>query len=93
MKKSQRKGYIYEKRQAKKHGGKHLGGPRKPDYVRGKTKGEVKNWSRPVHSGIIIIASGKGIKEITSKSGFTGPAIELAKKKKIKLIHRNKPVS
>lgn len=93
MKKYQEKGYAYEKRQARKRGGKHVGGPEKPDYERGKVKGEVKDWGRPVHSGIIKKASVKGVKEITSRSRFTGPAIDLAKKKKIKLIHRNKPVN
>lgn len=93
MRKYQKKGYKYERSQAKKRGGKHIGGPGKPDYERGKVKGEVKNWSQPVHSGVLKKASGKGIKEINSKSGFTGPAIELAKKKNIKLIQGNKPVS
>lgn len=58
-----------------------------------KVKGETKNWRRLVHSGVIKQAVKKGVKEITSKGGFTGPAIELAKKKKIKLIHRNKPLT
>ena len=79
-------GILYEKQQAKKHRGKHLGGPERPDYQRGKVKGEVKNWKRPVHSGVIREAHRKGIKEIVSKSGFTKPAIELAKRYGIKLI-------
>jgi len=44
---------------------------RKPDYKRGKTKGEVKNWKRAVDSGVIREASKKKVKEIVSKSGFT----------------------
>lgn len=92
MPSKQKKGIKYEKTQAKKHGGKHLGGPGKPDYKRGKTKGEVKNWKRPVDSRVIREASKKKVKEIVSKSGFTKPAENLAKKKGIKLIKRGKKV-
>ena len=83
----------YEKIKAKTHRAKHLGGPGKPDYQRGKIKGEVKNWSRPVHSGVIRELLKKGIKEIDSKSGFTKPAIELAKKYGIKLFQKGKAVN
>lgn len=92
MQSKQKKSIKYEKTQAKKHRGKHLGGPGKPDYKRGKIKGEVKNWKQPVHSGVIKKALKNGVKEIVSKSGFTKPAIELAKKKNIKLIRRGKKV-
>ncbi len=85
-----KKGIQYEKTQAQKHRAKHIGGPGKPDYQRGNTKGEVKNWTRPVHSGVIKEAKKKGIKEIVSKSGFTKPAEELAKKYGIKTITANK---
>jgi hypothetical protein len=81
-----KRGIQYEKTQSKKHKAKHLGGPGKPDYKRGKIKGEVKNWNTPVHSGIVKKLKKKGIKEIISKSGFTKPAEELAKRYKIKLI-------
>ncbi len=81
-----KRGIQYEKRQAKRHRGRHLGGPGRPDYVRGDVKAEVKNWKRPVHSGEIRKAYKKGIKEIVSKSGFTKPAIEEAKRLGIKLI-------
>ena len=81
-----KRGIQYEKQQAKRHRAKHVGGPGKPDYVRGKTKGEVKNWSRPVYSGVIKQAKQKGVKEIVSRSGFTKPAEDLAKKYGIKLI-------
>jgi len=93
MPSKQKKGISYEKSQAKKHRGKHLGGPGKPDYKRGKIESEVKNWVRPVHSGVIRKAIEKGIKEIVSKNGFTKPAELLAKKKDIKLIKRGKIVN
>lgn len=93
MPSKQKKGISYEKSQAKKHKGKHLGGPGKPDYRRGKTKGEVKNWARPVHSGVIRKAIKEGIKEIVSKSGFTKPAEDVARKKGVRLIKRGKIVN
>jgi len=92
-KKVYRKAKGYEKRKAKEHRGKHLGGPRQPDYIRGNVKAEVKNWARPVHSGVIKQAKQKGIKEIVSKSGFTQPAIELAKKYGIELLDRQKRIT
>lgn len=93
MPSKQKKGIRYEKAQAKQHRGRHLGGPGKPDYERGRIKAEVKNWSRPVHSGVIKKVIKKRIKEIVSKSGFTKPAEELAKKKGIKLIKRGKKIN
>ena len=90
MKKSQKRGYRSEKVQARKHRGEHFGGPGKPDYKRGRIKGEVKNWQDPVHSGVIKEAAKKGTKEIVAPKGFTKPAIDLAKKKGIKLIQGKK---
>ncbi len=81
---SSKRGIAYEKRQATKTRSKHLGGPGKPDYKKGKIKGEVKNWKTPVPSGVIKDAAKKGVKEIISKSRFTKPAEDLAKKKGIK---------
>ncbi len=85
-----KKAQRYEKQKAKKHRAQHVGGPGKPDYQRGNVKGEVKNWKRPVDSGVIRQAKEKSIKEIESMSGFTGPAIETAKKYGIKLFQRGK---
>jgi len=80
-----KRGVQYEKRQATKTKSKHLGGSGKPDLQKGKIKIEVKNWATPVHSGIVKDASEKKVTTIISKSGFTKPAIELAKKKSINL--------
>lgn len=93
MRKPQKRAKGFEKRQAKKHRGKHLGGPGQPDYKRGKIKGEVKRWNKPVHKGVVEDAIRKKVKEIDSLSGFTEPAIELAKKKGIKLIKRGKVIT
>lgn len=86
VRESQKKAQSYEKTQASKHRGKHIGGPGEPDYTRGSVKGEVKRWKRPVDSGVIKKLAGKGVKEVVSKSGFTGPAKEEAKRRRIKLI-------
>lgn len=86
MRKSQKKAYSYERKQAKKHRGKHIGGPGEPDYTRGNVKGEVKRWKRPVDSGVIKKLAKKGVKEVVSNSGFTGPAEDEAKRRGIKLI-------
>jgi len=80
-----KKGVKYEKRQATKTGSKHVGGPGKVDLIKGKTKGEVKNWKDPVHSGVIKKAVKKKVKVVIAKSGFTKPAKKLAAKKGIKL--------
>ena len=76
----------FEKSAARRHRGKHEGGPSKPDYTRGRVEAEVKRWKRPVDSGVIKELAQKGVKEVVSKSGFTGPAEELAKKLGIKVI-------
>lgn len=90
MRKSQQRAQRYEKAQARKHKGKPEGGPGQPDYVRGSVKAEVKNWRRPVHSGVIRKAKQDGIKEVVSSSGFTEQALEEAKKAGITLISRGK---
>lgn len=52
MKKTQVQGYNYEKKMATKRG-THVGGPGRPDYTRGKIKGEVKATTRPVDAGTL----------------------------------------
>jgi len=74
-KKHIRRGMRYEKEKAKAHRGKHIGGSGKPDYQRGSIIGEIKNRktkvTKPELQKLIVK---KEIKEIESKSGFTGPA-------------------
>lgn len=88
--KRQKRAKRYEQEQARRHRGKHQGGPGQPDYTRGEIKAEVKHWQRPVHSGVVRKAKTKGVKEIVSKSGFTSPAIEEAKKAGIRLFDHGK---
>jgi len=84
----------YEKNKSKEHRGRHLGGPGKPDYTRGRKQGEVKNWSRPLSKYDVKKEAQKGRNEIISKSGFTEGAIEYAKKYRpsMKLYHKKKRV-
>ena len=85
----------YERQKAKKHRGRHIGGPGKPDYVRGKTNGEVKNWNRPMNKSDVMREVRKGRNEIISKMGFTLSAIEYVKRYRpnIKLYHKNKRIN
>ncbi len=87
-----KKGLRAEKRKAKSHHGRHIGGPGKPDYTRGKVKGEVKNRKTKVTKPELKKQIKKGIKEVDSKAGFTKPAIEYRNKyhRNVKLIKKNK---
>ena len=89
-----KKARAYEKRKAKERGGKHLGGPGKPDYIRGSEKGEVKAWSRPLTRADVRREARKGRTEIVSKSGFTRGAIKYAERYRpeLRLIHGKKIV-
>jgi hypothetical protein len=86
---------FYEKRMAKKHKGRYLGGPGQPDYIKGKIPGEVKAWSRPMSRYDVKKEIQKGRKEIISKSGFTSGAISYVKRYRpnVKLFHKNKRIA
>jgi len=86
---------FYERKKAIAHRGKHVGGPGNPDYVRGDTRGEVKNWNRPV--GKTVIQNhfhNHGSTEFVSKSGFTQNAIDYVDRYQpnMNLFHKNKKV-
>jgi len=40
----QKRGIAYEKKKAKDHKVKHIGGPGNPDAKKGNQKLEIKNW-------------------------------------------------
>lgn len=80
----------YERQKAKQHRGRHLGGPGKPDYVRGTRAGEVKNRETPVTGPELRRLAERGVDEIDSKGGFTGPATDAARELGIKLFSRGK---
>lgn len=83
---------LYEKRQARKHRGKHVGGSGSPDYVRGGVLGEVKCWQKPLTRNQVRQIAKKGIPEIVSKSGYTESAIRYVKRYRpyMKLFHRKR---
>ena len=82
----------YERIKARKHRGKHIGGPGRPDYVRGKVMGEVKHRKKPLTKREVMELARKGIKEIESLSGYTKDAIEYVKRYRpyLKLFKRGK---
>jgi hypothetical protein len=82
----------YERRKARKHRGRHVGGPGKEDYNRGGTKGEVKHMQRRMTKPEVIRARRKDIIEIDALSGFTEPAKKYARKRKMKLFQRGRQV-
>lgn len=85
----------YERRQAKRHRGRHIGGPGKEDYRRGKKTGEVKHLNRPMTKAEVMNAAQKGIAEIVSLRGFTQPAIRYVKRYRpnLKLFRRGRRVN
>ena len=83
----------YEQQKAKAHGAKHQGGPGKPDYTRGNVIGEVKDRKSPVTKPELQEMFKKGVRELDSKGGVTGPALEYAKDKKIKVISKGKKLT
>lgn len=86
MKKSDsERGIQYEKTQCTKLGGKHVGGPGKPDCIVKNKIYEIKNWKNPAHIGVVKKAKKLGCNVILCKSGFSPNAITEAKKLKIKL--------
>ena len=86
------KATSYEKRKAKKHRAKHLGGPGRPDYTRGAISGEVKRRKTPVTGPELLRLVKRGTDEVDSMGGFTKPAIEAAKKCGIKLFSQGKRI-
>ena len=66
----------HEKMIAKEHRGRHVGGPGKPDYTRGKVQGEVKLRKRPLTKTEVMAECRKGRTEIDCNAGFSESAIE-----------------
>jgi len=90
----QERGTRYEKKKAKDHGAKRVGGPRKPDAVtKGGGKIEIKDWVSPVPKPIVIKAKRKGVNKFIAKGGFTEPAIEYGKTHNMKLYKGKKKLT
>lgn len=92
VKKSRPAWYKYEVKKAKQRRVKHKGGPGRPDAQKGRKKEEYKDWDRPVYRSALVKAHRKGIKNVVSKRGFTKPAKEYAKEKKMRLYKGKKRV-
>ncbi|HDH31563.1 MAG TPA: hypothetical protein ENH26_02195 [Candidatus Wolfebacteria bacterium] len=86
----QKRGTSYEKKKARDHGAKRIGGPGNPDAKKGNQKLEMKSWQRPVPRPEVVKARRKGVTKFISKSGFTGPALQYGKKRKMKLYKGKK---
>ena len=80
----------YEKRKARERRMTHVGGPGKPDAQRRRKKEEYKDWNRPVYKSVLVKLNRKSIKTVVAKKGFTGPALDYGKKKKMKLYKGRK---
>jgi len=90
----QKRGTRYEKKKARDHRAKRVGGPRKPDATtKGGGKIEIKDWARPVPKPEVVKAYRKGVRKFIAKTGFTGPAIEYGKKHKMKLYKGKKKLT
>lgn len=87
----QGKWQSFEKRTAREHRGRHIGGPGKPDYTRGYTQGEAKLRQRPLTKAEVMAECHKGRGEIVCNAGFTKSAIEYARRYRpsVKLINGN----
>jgi hypothetical protein len=86
----QKRGIAYEKKKAKDHKAKHIGGPGRPDAKKGNQKLEIKNWQKPVPRPEVVKAKRKGVTKFISKKGFTKPAIEYCKERRMKLYKGKK---
>ncbi len=90
----QKRGTSYEKKKAKDHGARRIGGPSKPDAVtKGGGKIEMKNWAKPVPKPEVMKANRKGVKKFIAKKGFTKPAVEYGKTHNMKLYKGKKKLT
>lgn len=86
----QRRGANYERQKAKDHGARRVGGPGNPDAQKGRQKLEMKDWKSPVPRPEVVKACRKGVTKFISKGGFTEPALEYGKERKMKLYKGKK---
>ena len=82
----------YEKQKARAHGAKPLGGPGKVDAQKGGQKIEIKDRKAPVTRPELIRMRRKKVTKVISKGGFTKPALDYGKQKKMKLYQKKKRV-
>jgi len=85
--------YKYEKKKAKDHKAKHKGGPGKVDAQRKKQKIEIKDRKVPVTRPELIKMKRRRVSKVISKAGFTEPALDYGKKRKMKLYKGKKKLT
>lgn len=85
--------YKYEKQKAKAHKAKHKGGPGEVDAQKKKQKIEVKDRKSKVTRPELIKIKRKGVNKVISKKGFTEPALDYGKKRKMKLYKGKKKLA
>jgi len=89
----QRRGIRYEKKKARDHRAKHVGGPGKEDARKGSQKIEVKDRKTPVTRPELVKIKRKGINKVISKAGFTDPALGYGKQRRMKLYKGKKKLT
>ena len=91
-KKDIKRGMNYEKIVAKRQKARHIGGPGKEDYRKGKIKGEVKARKTPITKPELQRLILKDRNRFHSKSGYTQQAIDYQKRYRpnVKLFQRGK---
>jgi len=72
-----------------------MGGPGNPDYTRGNTNGEVKDWNRPMgKTDIQYHYNQHGSTEFTNKGGFSPGALNYVDRyhPEMNLFHKTKKI-
>ena len=89
-----KRGINYEKKVAKRQKARHVGGPGKEDYKKGKIRGEVKDRKTPITKPELQRLIHKGRNQFNSKSGYTHQAIDYRDhyRPKIKLFQKGKEI-
>ena len=85
--------YRYERKKAKAFRATHVGGPGREDARKGRQKIEIKDRKRPITRPELIKLRRKGVVKVITKSGFTKPALEYGRERRMKLYKRRKKLT
>ena len=91
-KKSQPSWRRYEKEKTRAHKATPKGGPGREDAVKGRQKIEIKDRKTPVTRPELVKIKRKKINKVISKGGFTDPALDYGREKRMKLYKGKKRV-
>jgi len=83
----------YEAQKARDRRMIHKGGPGQADAQKGRKKEEYKDWNRPVFKSVLVKANRRHIKTVVAKKGFTEPALEYGKEKRMRLYKGKRRVA